>query len=195
MIPRFLSCLRLPHSFFLLAVLYGCAAGVTGAQQLPTPAPTLTIVPTDYGRDVPQEPDISFGRYGHFHVLLFNPSSTPLTLFQEWNSWGYFGLSFDVTYPNGRHAHVAKKARGWDKNFPATLTVAPYGYYVFNVEFADLLGEPVWDNLRPEDQGFKEGLRCRVRAVYTIEPSHDSRRAGVWSGTIASEEGTYHVWP
>lgn len=99
-----------------------------------TPAKlTLQIVPTTYSSLISPEPTIRFSTSPHFHVLLTNTSAVPIALFEEWNSWGYYGLSFALTYPDGRTVRVVKASRMWKRNFPSTITLAPGGFYVFDV--------------------------------------------------------------
>jgi hypothetical protein len=152
-------------------------------------APTLTIIPSHYADDA------FLG--AQFHVLFHNPSDKPLNLFDEKYSWGYFGLSFIVTYPDGRVEHVKKKMRGWDKNAPVSWTIGPKGYYVFDV----LLDPNIWTKSVLMEKSGVEGRKCRLQAVYSIEPSPESVNKaqwggpeGVWTGTIRSEERAFVVF-
>lgn len=159
---------------------------------------TLTIIPSSYSNHVPPKPEIWFSHRGHFHVLLTNVSAHPVTLFQEWNSWGYYGLSFEITYPDGRKVQATRATRGWDKNFPSTFVLAPQGYYVFEVSF-----DRTWTpSLRTEPSG-RQGLLCRLRALYSIARQENDTallelEPGAplpWTGTVQSTEESYTVWP
>ena len=156
-------------------------------------APTLIIIPAHYASDASSTDAL----YTRFHVLFYNPSDKSLRLFDERYSWGYFGLSFTVTYPDGRVEHVKKKGRGWDKNVPFSWTIEPKGYYVFDVFF-----DPgIWtDSVLLEKSG-SESRKCRLQAIYSIEPSPEAVKGsqwggpeGVWTGTIRSEERAYIVY-
>ncbi len=157
------------------------------------PALTLTIVPTTYA--TPRSPNAVISLIGskHFHVLLTNTSATPITLFEEWNSWGYFGLSFDITYADGHQVHMFKAARGWDKNFPSTLILAPNGFYVFDVNF-----DTTWANSIRLQPPSSQGIACRLRAVYSIAPIKtpllDKEELSAWTGTVESAELPYTIW-
>ncbi len=166
----------------------------------PPPAPaqlTLQIVPTSYSSSSSPEATISFPP--HFHVLLTNISAAPVALFEEWNSWGYYGLSFVLTYPNGRTVRVEKKPRGWDKNFPSTVIIAPGGFYIFDVDF----DPEIWEHSPRLRKPTTNGLRCRLRAVYTIAPRIESRidsmmllgTGPLWMGTLTSAERPVTLWP
>ena len=156
-------------------------------------APTLTIIPSHYANDVSSTDALET----MFHVLFYNPSDKPLRLFDEKYSWGYFGLSFNVTYPDGRVEHLKKKGRGWDKNAPVSWTIGPKGYYVFDV----LLDPSIWTNSVLLEKSGIEGRKCRLQAIYSIEPSPEAVKGsqwggpeGVWTGTIRSEERAYIVY-
>jgi hypothetical protein len=160
------------------------------------PALALTIVPTTYASRLSSEATISFGARPHFHVLLTNLSAEPVTLFEEWNSWGYDGLSFELTYADGRKVALTRAPRNWYRNYPSTLTLAPQGYYVFEVRF-----DQTWvPSLRTEPPAV-HGIACRLRARYTIAPAEQSlerlelRDVHPWAGTVASEEKPYIIWP
>lgn len=161
-----------------------------------TPELTLTIIPSSYGSGETPKPEIWFTYRGHFHVLLTNVSAHPLTLFQEWNSWGYYGLSFDITYPDGRKVHATRAPRGWDKDFPSTFTLAPHGYYVFEVSF-----DRTWLSSPRTEPTSGQGLSCRLRAIYSIARQEDDAHSfppGAplpWTGTVQSSEDAYRVWP
>ncbi|UOQ71772.1 hypothetical protein [Hymenobacter cellulosilyticus] len=160
------------------------------------PRLTLTIIPTDYSNNVSVGPVISFDHTGCFYVLLTNTSERPVNLFEEWNSWGYFGLSFDLTYTDGRKVRAVKAGRGWDKNFASTVTIAPGGFFVFPVTFnTDPKIGDVWQNSPRSKKINGPGVSCRMRAVYSIESSREATEHKAWTGTITSPEATYTIWP
>jgi hypothetical protein len=165
---------------------------------------TLQIVPTTYSSLNSPEPTINFSASRHFHVLLTNTSALPIALFEEWNSSGYYGLSFALTYPDGRTVRVVKSPRMWERNFPSTITLAPGGFYVFDVTFAPNTWQnsPLQELLPVQKKRTGEPIRCRMRAIYTITPDDDSRKNAwtkkgvpVWTGTIKSAEKAYILWP
>lgn len=151
---------------------------------------SLSIIPISYSRNYSPDAVISFDYTDHFHVLLTNTSKVPVTLFEEWNSWGYFGLSFEISYPDGRTVRAVKKDRGWDKNFPSTVTIEPGGFYVFNVT----LDPDIWENSLLQEKTSDHGTACRMRAIYTIEPSKYSREKHAWTGTVESPERAFIFW-
>ena len=163
---------------------------------------TLQIVPIGYSSAVSPE---AYLHCSHFHVLLTNTSAVPVALFEEWNSWGYFGLSFDITYPDRRVVRVAKQPRVWDKNFASTVTIAPGGFYVFDVDFdpKTWANSPLREKRTPvREKRPADGSRCRMRARYTIAPEQSreenpwsQKGVPIWTGAIASATETYILWP
>ncbi|WBA44241.1 hypothetical protein [Hymenobacter canadensis] len=174
-------------------VLFGCvivllALQQAGAQRSPTL--TLQIIPTTYSSQSSPIAAINFDYTNHFHVLLTNTSTAPINLFEEWNSFGYYGLSFEITYPDGRIVRVGKAIRGWDKNFPSTITIEPGGYYVFNVTFKP----DQWENSPLLKRPTTRGIPCRMRAIYSIEADQYSRGEHAWTGKITTAERPYIIW-
>ena len=195
------------YAVLLWALLLGLWASPVARGQRDTPpssspagaaealAPTLTIIPSHYADDVfPNDVLSGDGNRSLFHVLLYNPSDKPLRLFAEKYSWGFFGLSFDVAYPDGRVVHSEKTTVGWDKNFPDFTNIGPRGYYVFEVSFDPQL----WTNsvLLEKSSGLwgRDGRPCRLRAIYSIKSDPEAVKYGVWTGTIRSEERAYIVY-
>jgi hypothetical protein len=167
---------------------------VVRAQSSPTL--TLTIIPSSYSSQGSSKPEILFSNRGHFHVLLTNVSPRPVTLFEEWNSWGYYGLSFEITYSDGRKVLATRGPRGWDKNFPSTFTVAPQGYYVFEVSF-----DRTWTFSPRAESKSGDSVTCQLRAIYSVERQKgdeelvDPGAPAPWVGTVGSQEATYLLWP
>lgn len=56
------------------------------------------------------------------NVLIINHTDTVASFFEDWNSWGYFNLSFQVTTIDTTY-DVYKKSRDWPKNFPSFKTL------------------------------------------------------------------------
>lgn len=185
-------------NLFMLATL--ASASAQSAAKL-----TLQIVPTTYSSLISPEPTIKFSASPHFHVLLTNTSAAPVALFEEWNSWGYYGLSFTLTYPDGRTVRVVKAPRSWDKNFPSTITLAPGGVYVFDVSFDPNIWQnsPLQELLPVQKKRIGVPIHCRMRAIYSIAPSKEDHKelsltekgVTLWSGTIKSAEKPYTLWP
>jgi hypothetical protein len=95
------------------------ALSVHGDQATEKPtAPRLAvrIVPSTFREKIGRS--IELYTSPNFYVVVTNTSESPVRLWREWCSWGYFNLSFVVTDERGKTTTVTKKPRGWDHNFP-----------------------------------------------------------------------------
>ncbi|MCW3072070.1 MAG: hypothetical protein JWO44_1960 [Bacteroidetes bacterium] len=159
---------------------------------------SLSIIPFSYAemimpnvRPKPAADTAWIQLYGadyRFHVLLQNNSGKPINIWQEWNSWGYFCLSFEVTYPDGTTEIASKTKRGWDKNFASAQTIAPGGYYVFDVTF----DSKTWINSPLKKS--PDRTICKLKALYQVTESPESKEYNVWTGKVASATADYIIW-
>jgi hypothetical protein len=119
-------------------------------------------------------------RTNHFHVIVSNTSDKPQRIWQEWCSWGYFGLTFEFTDEHGKKWVANKKERSWTRNFPDWWILEPHESLVMDVHFGD---SDIW-------QGFpKVGDTPQIvtmRAVLEFKPDDESRKNGIWTGRVVS---------
>ncbi|MDR3401633.1 MAG: hypothetical protein P4L99_03960 [Chthoniobacter sp.] len=119
----------------------------------------------------------------HFHVVLTNVSNEPKRLFQEWCSWGYSALSFEITDEHGKTWIARKGPNGWTMNYPAYWTVPPQECFVIDVYFAD---HQIWQDQFWLPPGHPTG-RVTLKAIYRVQPDESSTKFGVWTGTSTSK--------
>ncbi|GAA4362923.1 hypothetical protein GCM10023185_31240 [Hymenobacter saemangeumensis] len=152
---------------------------------------TLTIIPHAYPNIVRQQDIISIAdSSSHFHVLLTNTSAQPINIFEEWNTWGYYNLFFELTYPDGRKKTVSKGAENWYRNFPSTTVIPAGRSFVFDVNFDnDSTHRPYWYNSVLNEKGYS--TECRMRAIYHCEDSEIAHKKRAWTGTLTSETRDY----
>jgi len=145
---------------------------------------SLHIVPTSATQPGDGEKilNLSTGNY-HFHVVLMNDSQKPKRLFKEWNSWGYFALSFEI---DGQIVH--QKGINWGENYPEYYTIFPQEHIVFNVDFST----NTWTNSPLLDNNFPK--KIKMRAIYEMEENEESREFKVWTGKIMSKEDIYTIY-
>lgn len=60
----------------------------------------------------------------NINVLFINHTDTAVSFFEDWNSWGYYNLSFEIRSGNTSFL-ITKKERDWPKNFPSFKTLFP----------------------------------------------------------------------
>lgn len=172
------------HTRFLstacLLLLVGC--GTTSQRTGSEPEIAVTV---PYGSYDSLRPFPPLTRHGiNFYVLLTNVSDKPVRLWQEWCSWGYYCLQFEVFEENGAKHLLKKKPRDFLGNFPDSVELRTGESVVWAV---DLLPSE-WEDLSwlPKD-GVEH---VQMRAIYTVKEDEDSKDYGVWTGQAVSEP--YH---
>ena len=118
---------------------------------------------------------------GRVWLTLRNKSDRELRIFQFWNSWGYWTVSFRVRdRATGRVGVLARK-RGvsFTRNFPAYFTIPARGQFEKEIDLRDKSWVlPDWLDL---DKG-----SYLLQAQLTIEDSAEARQHGVFVGHLAS---------
>jgi hypothetical protein len=64
-------------------------------------------------------------------VIFRNNTDSVTRMYEDWNSWGYYNISFEITTKDSTYI-VRKKQRGWWKNFPSYHRIDPGESLVFN---------------------------------------------------------------
>jgi hypothetical protein len=117
----------------------------------------------------------------HFHVVLQNTSDVPQRLWQEWNSWGYYSLSFELTDVAGKQWIVAKRRdMRWSRNSPTYETIEPGRQLIVDVYFGDAAQ---WEGF-PLQKGRQPIVQ--MRAIYEVLESPESKSYGAWVGRVES---------
>jgi len=118
----------------------------------------------------------------YFHVLLRNTTTAPQRIFQEWNSWGYYALCFELTNESGETTVVRKGIAFWTRNGPSYWTIAPNDFAIIDVYFADrgTWGDGFWLK-----SGNPTG-RVKLRAIYQVNADESSKKLSIWTGKITS---------
>ena len=123
-----------------------------------------------------------------FHVLVTNRSDQPVRLWREWCSWGYFSLSLVMTDESGRVTVVRKLQRGWDKNFPSWVAIAPGDHMLWRVS----LDPTIWSQSPVPATG--KFLQIKMKVVFEIYQDDESKEFNVWTGKVESPEGSYTLY-
>lgn len=141
---------------------------------------SLAIVPTSSSGRIggitmaEQKPD-------EFYVVLTNISEQPQTVFEQWNSWGYFAVSFEFTTDAGRKAKVFRRPTVvFTKNNPSTFAVAPGEHQVFPVRLDK------WWEAQPALPRADE-IPIKIKAIYDVSATPQSAKQGVWTGHVESK--------
>jgi hypothetical protein len=157
------------------------------AEEKPAEQLTVRIVPTGLseagGRAI-----TLFGSGQHFHVVLTNTGKTPVRLWKEWCSWGYFNLAFQVRSDDGKVTTTKKKPREWGKNFPDSTIIPPGDHMVIDVSF----DTSAWQDAPLPPAGQQRTVS--MRAVFEITADADTKKHKVWTGRVSSDENRYTIF-
>jgi len=176
---------RLLCGSLMILVIAPAAVARSDTSQATVPPVAVQIVPTSSRERTGQWIELANG--GHFHVVVANLSSSPIRLWEEWCSWGYFNLSFEARESTGSSFVISKKNRGWDKNFPCPVVVDAGHSWVIDVN----LEPSIWENSPLASDTGKATLR--LRAIFEIREGEQSKTEKVWTGKVSSPEAPYTV--
>ncbi len=130
----------------------------------------------------------------HFNVVVTNRSKHDLRLWETWNSWGYYNLSFDVLDGKDNVLYsIVKRPRAWTVNGATWVTVKPGEHFVLKVDF----DHDIWvrDDLGDDRRIYVPFLalmrttpefKLKLRAVFQILPDDETIEKEVWTGTVKS---------
>jgi hypothetical protein len=133
----------------------------------------------------------------HIDVVLQNISPQPISIHQEWNSWGYFNLSLEISKINGKPLPkpiIVKREGGqWTRNFAEAQTIVPGESIVREVHFppvngkklkAFIGGDGYYSHFPSKPNSY---VVYTMRAVYQDAQSDRERDAPpAWTGKAAS---------
>ena len=159
---------------FLLVCTLICIAVAVAVRPPPPESLAIQIV----GKN------IQVGHKSDFHVVLTNQSDSDIRLWEEWNSWGFNNLTFEVLDDKGKSVGTIKKmSHNWTVNGPSYVELAPNQHHVIDVNLNcfkwDVPPEPLDEGEEPPDY--------RLVAKYTVSECADSREQSVWTGTIETD--------
>lgn len=131
---------------------------------------------------VPQESSKTSLYIGHehytCHLVLSNQLKETVRVWQDWNSWGYYNITFELAVGDSTY-HIKKKSIIWTRNFPSFWLLKPGESH----EFKPNLSREIWEGLPVGING--KGM---LKAIYQIEEDKETKEHKVWTGRIESEE-------
>jgi beta-lactamase regulating signal transducer with metallopeptidase domain len=131
----------------------------------------------------------------HFNVVVTNRTNRELQLWEAWNSWGYYNLSFEVLDDEGNVQYsITKKPRSWTVNAPTWITIKPGEHLNLPVDFhPDIWAVSIAAgrdkrSLVPLLARFATSpkFELRLRAVLRIYPDAETIDRDIWTGTVRS---------
>ena len=115
-----------------------------------------------------------------FYVVLTNVSKEPQSVWNWWNSWGYYAITFEMTSDNQKKFVFSKRPTGFTRNTPTTFLVQPSEQPVYAIHLND-----VWQVQPALPKA--DTTHVKVKAVFEIPPSAESAKYGVWTGRVESK--------
>jgi len=151
---------------FVLAIATG-RAGITLARTTP------------HDTDLPRR---------DFYVLLSNTSALPQTVWEDWNSWGYQAISFELTTADGKKHLVSKRQQGFTRNGPSTAVIEPGEHQVYVIHFDESweIQPPIPKNHAPCVP--PDEMSVTLKAIYEVSPTPESAQYKVWTGRLESHD-------
>jgi len=168
----------------LCGILFFAIAATLHAGDLKLPF-KVSIVP-DEGRGI----SIARKKPRVFYVVITNISDEPQNTWQDWNSWGFWAISFELTMPDGKRILINRNRKErFTKNSPATFIIPPGEHEVYPIQL-----DTEWDN-RPTFTKAGEAS-IKLKAIYAVAPTKESAEFNVWTGRIesASYDLTLRHW-
>lgn len=116
-----------------------------------------------------------------FYVLLSNVSKQPQTVWEDWNSWGYQAISFELTTADGKKHVASKRQQEFTRNFPSTVVIEPGELQVYVIHFDE------WWEIHPPIPKTDE-MSITLKAIYEVSPTPESSQYKAWTGRLESHD-------
>jgi len=158
----------------IVALVMVCSAGVEAGSSAKDAPFSVSVVPSESGREGGY---ITMARTQSrpFYVVLTNVSEQPQAIWNWWNSWGYYAITFELTTDDHKHFIISKRPTGFTKNTPTTFWVQPNEHEVFVIRLND-----EWQALPAFPR--RDSTHVSIKAVYAVSPTAESAKSGVWAG-------------
>ena len=117
----------------------------------------------------------------HFHAVVSSRSGSPLRIWDDTFSWGYYALSLEVTDSKGQTSVIQKREVAFTRNIPAFWKLQPGEQLAMDIHLGD---SRKWE--QPSNGASRGCAPVTIRVVYEVTPTAESARYGVWTGRVAS---------
>ncbi len=118
------------------------------------------------------------------HVQPFGGSTamaSPETqaVWEDWNSWGYQNVSFELVTENGKKVLLSKRQAEFTTNFPSTFLIEPRENQVYDIRLdEEWKAQPT---LAKSDE-----MAITLKAIYEVPPTPEAAEYKVWTGRVES---------
>ena len=133
----------------------------------------------------------------HLHFLLFSDQDG-ISVYQAWNSWGYYARSFTAADTNFKTYQINHRQGVWSKNFPSTSILNKGEFLITDIYLCDgnwrvspklPPGPPakVLPGAPANSSPWKPPVELRVVGHFQNQIDKDDMNKGVWTGGIESK--------
>jgi hypothetical protein len=152
-------------------------AGAISSEEAKAPF-SLSIVPTNSSGGVGSI-TMAQSKARDFYVVLTNVSRDPQPVWEDWNSWGYQNISFELTAADGRTFVASKRQQVFTRNFPSTFLIQPGEHQVYAIRLnKDWEARPVVPKA--------DKMAITLKAIYEVTPTPEATQYKVWTGRVES---------
>jgi hypothetical protein len=99
-------------------LLVFCSANIARNKKMVEKNIEIQLVIPDKSKQIASAPCLDI------QLLIINHTDTVASFFEDWNSWGYFNIYFEVKVDDSIY-RINKRQRDWPKNFPSFKVLFP----------------------------------------------------------------------
>jgi len=141
---------------------------------------SLSIVPeSSRGEGFGSSIEMAHDKPRDFYVVLTNLSGEPEAVWEDWNSWGYQTVSFELTTVDGKKFLVSRRPEIFTANFPSTFLIEPGEHQVYAIRLDE------WWETHPSLPKTDE-MAIKLKAIYEVHPTPEAAQYKVWIGRLES---------
>jgi hypothetical protein len=156
-----------------------CSAFAQSAATASDASFSIAVVPSESGREGGYI-TMASTKSRPFYVVLTNLSKRSQSVWNWWNSWGYYAITLELTTADQKKYIISKRPTGFTKNTPTTFLVPSSEQQVYVIRLnQEWQAQPALPK--------KAAMHVRVKAVYEVSPTAESAKYGVWTGRVESK--------
>jgi hypothetical protein len=141
---------------------------------------SLSVVPqTSHEEPFGSSIEMAHNKPHEFFVVLTNVSPDTQPVWENWNSWGYQNVSFELTTANGKKFVVSRRQEDFTRNFPSTFLISSGEHQVYPIRLDEL-----WET-HPTLPKIDE-MSVTLKAIYEVSPTAETAQYHVWTGHLES---------
>lgn len=131
-------------------------------------------------------------------VIIRNQTDSVICFYEDWNSWGYFNIKFQIETADSTYMIMRIKRGGWWKNFPSIHKINPNQSLVFHYELIDSSCAERFgiDELSKRSMQWtglpRKGYKSsKIRAIYELPKEYELLDNTVFMSAGSKNESTF----